>query len=66
VEGIYLRLRISVLSFFIGFALQSLQTTFALFGASILVLALLIVPPWPIYNAHPVKWLPRKAITKSE
>jgi len=49
---------ISVLSFLIGFVLQSLQITFVLFGASVLVLTLVIIPPWPGYNTHPVKWLP--------
>jgi len=62
----YVLIIVSVLSFLIGFALQSLQATFVLFGASTLVLALVIVPPWPVYNAHPVKWLPRKGITKAE
>jgi len=57
---------ISVLSFLAGFALQSLQTTFALFGASVFVLTLVIIPPWPVYNTHPVKWLPRKDAKKSE
>jgi len=57
---------ISVLSFLIGLALQSLQTTFVLFGASVLVLTLVIIPPWPAYNTHPVKWLPRKSAKKSE
>jgi len=57
---------ISILSFLIGFTLQSLQTTFILFGASALVLTLVIVPPWPAYNTHPVKWLPRKGTKKPE
>jgi len=55
---------ISVLSLLIGFALQSLQTTFVLFGASVLALTLVIIPPWPAYNTHPVKWLPSKGTKK--
>jgi len=57
---------ISILSFLIGFALQSLQATFVLFGASTFILALVVVPPWPAYNTHPVVWLPRKGSKKSE
>jgi len=57
---------ISILSFLTGFALQSLQTTFVFFGASVFALTLVIAPPWPVYNSHPVKWLPRKGTKKSE
>jgi len=57
---------ISILSFLAGFILQSLQATFVLFGGSVLVLTLVIVPPWPAYNTHPVKWLPSKGTKKSE
>ncbi|KAF8057575.1 microsomal signal peptidase 12 kDa subunit-domain-containing protein [Lyophyllum atratum] len=48
----------TILSFIVGFALQSLSATFALFGASTVLLALIVLPPWPMFNAHPVKWLP--------
>jgi len=57
---------ISILSVLIGFVLQSLQATFVLFGASTLVLAIVIVPPWPAYSTHPVEWLPRKGTKKAE
>jgi len=55
---------ISFLSFSIGCILQSLQTTFVLFGASVLVLTFVILPPWRPYNIHPVKWLPSKGTKK--
>ncbi|KAL0948264.1 hypothetical protein HGRIS_010860 [Hohenbuehelia grisea] len=48
----------AVISFIAGFALQSLQVTFGLFAASIVALAFVIIPPWPMFNANPVKWLP--------
>jgi signal peptidase complex subunit 1 len=53
-------------SFVLGFALQSLQVTFAVLGASVLLLALVIVPPWPSYNNNPVKWLPNKETKKNQ
>ncbi|PBK98226.1 microsomal signal peptidase 12 kDa subunit [Armillaria gallica] len=48
----------TAISFIIGFALQSLQTTFILYGASVVILALIVVPPWPMFNRHAVTWLP--------
>ncbi|KAJ6632436.1 microsomal signal peptidase [Mycena sp. CBHHK59/15] len=47
----------TIISFLVGFALQSLQITFGLFGASTVVLALLVFPPWPMFNRHPTQWL---------
>ncbi|KAJ7140623.1 microsomal signal peptidase 12 kDa subunit-domain-containing protein [Mycena epipterygia] len=46
----------AVIYFVLGFALQSLQLAFATFGVS--VLALLVVPPWPMFNRHPTQWFP--------
>ncbi|KAH7886475.1 microsomal signal peptidase 12 kDa subunit [Phlebopus sp. FC_14] len=48
----------SVLSFVIGFALGSLRVTMGTFALSTAALCLVVLPPWPVYNAHPVKWLP--------
>ncbi|KAJ7280053.1 microsomal signal peptidase [Mycena rebaudengoi] len=48
----------TIISFIVGFVMQSLQTTFGIFGASTLLLALLVVPPWPYLNRHPTQWLP--------
>lgn len=56
---------LSVISFIVGFALQSLQVTFGIFSAGSIALVLLIVPPWPIYNSHPVQWLPALPPTSS-
>ncbi|KAJ7140668.1 microsomal signal peptidase subunit [Mycena epipterygia] len=48
----------AIISFVLGFALQSLQLTFATFGMSVVTLVLLVVPPWPMFNRHPTQWLP--------
>ncbi|TFK70982.1 microsomal signal peptidase 12 kDa subunit [Pluteus cervinus] len=48
----------TILSFVVGFSLQSLSATFGIFGGSTLLLALAVIPPWPMYNRHPVQWLP--------
>ncbi|KAJ7027515.1 microsomal signal peptidase [Mycena alexandri] len=47
----------TIISFILGFALQSMQLTFAIFGISTVLLALVIVPPWPMFNRHPTQWL---------
>ncbi|KAJ7074754.1 microsomal signal peptidase 12kDa subunit [Mycena amicta] len=48
----------TVIAFLLGFVQQSLQLTFGFFGGSTVLLALLVVPPWPMFNQHPVQWLP--------
>ncbi|KAJ7102925.1 microsomal signal peptidase [Mycena epipterygia] len=48
----------TIISFIIGFALQSLQLTFGIFGTSTVLLALFVLPPWPVFNRHPTEWLP--------
>ncbi|KAI0071362.1 microsomal signal peptidase [Panus rudis PR-1116 ss-1] len=50
----------TVLSFLIGFILQSLRVTFAIFGISAIALLIVVVPPWPAYNRHPIQWLTPK------
>jgi len=50
----------TVVSFILGFVLQSLRVTFGTFGLATVVLFLVTVPPWPMYNQHPVQWLPVK------
>ncbi|KIP07611.1 hypothetical protein PHLGIDRAFT_89347 [Phlebiopsis gigantea 11061_1 CR5-6] len=56
----------TIISFIVGLALQSLRATFGIFSVTIIVLSLVIVPPWPIYNKHPVKWLPAKDKSKNK
>ncbi|KAH6903888.1 microsomal signal peptidase 12kDa subunit [Coprinopsis sp. MPI-PUGE-AT-0042] len=56
----------AVVSFIAGFAAQDLRVTFGLYGAIVLVLALAVLPPWPMFNAHPVKWTTsKKAVASS-
>ncbi|KAJ7140052.1 microsomal signal peptidase [Mycena crocata] len=56
----------TIISFIVGFALQSLQMTFAIFGGSTLLMALLVVPPWPMFNRHPTQWLPVRSASKQD
>ncbi|KAF9444325.1 hypothetical protein P691DRAFT_763508 [Macrolepiota fuliginosa MF-IS2] len=51
----------TALSFIVGFAMQSLAVTFGIFGAVTAVLLLAVVPPWPMFRQHPVRWLGARA-----
>ncbi|KAG5436878.1 hypothetical protein PCANB_001631 [Pneumocystis canis] len=46
----------SVLAYLAGFFFQNLMITFCTFIIGVLVSFIVIIPPWPIYNMHPVKW----------
>ncbi|KIY70608.1 microsomal signal peptidase 12 kDa subunit [Cylindrobasidium torrendii FP15055 ss-10] len=56
----------AVVSFVVGWWFQSLRLTLVAYGASTLILAVVVLPPWPMYNKHPVKWLPVKEKPKNE
>ncbi|RWA12009.1 hypothetical protein EKO27_g3090 [Xylaria grammica] len=49
---------VGAISFFVGFFLQdiALALKVGLGGTALTFLA--IIPPWPFFNQHPVKWLP--------
>ncbi|KDQ25286.1 hypothetical protein PLEOSDRAFT_1106226 [Pleurotus ostreatus PC15] len=54
----YVLIASTIAAFITGFALQSLSLTFGTMGLSVAVLAVAIIPPWPAYRSHPIKWLP--------
>ncbi|KAF8803990.1 microsomal signal peptidase 12 kDa subunit [Phlegmacium glaucopus] len=56
----------TVASFIIGFALQDMRLTFAILALTSASLLLVVLPPWPMFNRHPVKWLPVDDSTKSK
>ncbi|KAH9995285.1 microsomal signal peptidase [Russula vinacea] len=56
----YASMELAVFSFFLGFLFQSIQVTFASFGLGVAAILVLVIPPWSIYNKHPVTWLPAK------
>jgi len=46
------------IAFIIGYFLQDIKLALQIgLGGTVLV-ALVVVPPWPFYNKNPVKWLP--------
>jgi len=50
----------TVIAFLIGFVTQSLFLCMSVFGGIIAILLVVVVPPWPIFKQHPVKWLNSK------
>jgi len=49
---------VGAISFFVGFFLQDIKLSLYIgLGGTALTL-LIVVPPWPFFNKHPVKWLP--------
>jgi signal peptidase complex subunit 1 len=45
-------------AFIIGFVLQDIKLALFIGLAGTGLTFLIIVPPWPFFNRHPVKWLP--------
>ncbi|KAI9507060.1 microsomal signal peptidase, partial [Russula earlei] len=56
----YALIELAVFSFFVGFLFQSIKVTLVVFGLGASAVLGLIIPPWPVFNQHPVTWLPRK------
>jgi len=46
-----------VLSFFVGYFTQNVYYALYVTLIGLVATMLIIVPPWPIYNRNPVKWL---------
>ncbi|KAG8995181.1 hypothetical protein FRB94_007579 [Tulasnella sp. JGI-2019a] len=57
---------VTALAFIVGFARQSLQETFIIFGSLTTLLFLVMVPSWPFLNRNPVTWLPVKPSEESK
>ncbi|CAG8599958.1 61_t:CDS:2 [Paraglomus occultum] len=53
----------AILGFVVGFYYQDLLLTMEIFAGGIGLSALLVFPSWPIYNKHPIQWLPAKQTT---
>ncbi|KAI1375743.1 SPC12-domain-containing protein [Hypoxylon crocopeplum] len=46
------------IAFLVGFFLQDIALALKIGLGGTALAFLLIVPPWPFFNRHPVKWLP--------
>ncbi|KAG1840012.1 microsomal signal peptidase 12 kDa subunit [Suillus fuscotomentosus] len=54
------------LSFVIGFAFSSLMITMSTFVLCTVALSLVVLPPWPMFNRHPVTWLSESVQEQSQ
>ncbi|KAI9218243.1 microsomal signal peptidase 12kDa subunit [Blastocladiella britannica] len=48
----------TILGLAIGFAQGSTALVFQVFGAGVVLASIAAIPPWGIYNRHPVKFQP--------
>jgi signal peptidase complex subunit 1 len=46
------------IAFTVGYILQDITLALYIGLGGTALAFLVIVPPWPFYNTHPVKWLP--------
>ncbi|KAK0748613.1 microsomal signal peptidase 12 kDa subunit-domain-containing protein [Apiosordaria backusii] len=49
---------VGAIAFLVGYFLQDIKLAVYIGLAGTAATFLLVVPPWPIYNKNPVKWLP--------
>ncbi|KAJ1659574.1 hypothetical protein IWQ61_001371 [Dispira simplex] len=47
----------AILAFAVGYTLQSFEILLLVFGGGVVLTLLAVLPPWPMYNRHPVQWL---------
>ncbi|KAI8061651.1 hypothetical protein BC940DRAFT_310056 [Gongronella butleri] len=47
----------SILAFVVGYVKESMFLTLVISGGGFVLAALLVLPPWPMYRKHPLKWV---------
>ena len=50
------------MAFIVGYLMQDIRYTLYIGGGGLILGFLAVVPPWPVYNQNPVKWLPSRAM----
>ncbi|KAK3302080.1 microsomal signal peptidase 12 kDa subunit-domain-containing protein [Chaetomium strumarium] len=54
---------VGVVAYLVGYFLQDIKLALYITLAGTAATFVLVVPPWPFFNRHPVKWLPVGGIT---
>jgi signal peptidase complex subunit 1 len=49
---------VQAIAFIVGYILQDIKLALYIGLGGTAVIFALVVPPWPFFNRHPVKWLP--------
>ncbi|GAB2282783.1 hypothetical protein Dimus_017318 [Dionaea muscipula] len=50
-------LAFAVVGFITGYALASYQLMLVVYAGGVVLTSLVIIPNWPFFNRHPLKWL---------
>ena len=58
--AMYILVGFAAIAFLVGYLRQDFGSMMTLFGSGCAVACVVAVPDWPVYNKHPVKWLPAK------
>jgi signal peptidase complex subunit 1 len=56
---------IQAISFLVGYSRQDIKLALALGLIGTVITFLIVVPPWPFFKTHPVKWLPIGGVERS-
>ncbi|KAL6061570.1 hypothetical protein QOT17_012743 [Balamuthia mandrillaris] len=59
----YILLVFSLLSFVVGYSVQSFKITFYIFCVGVLVACAVCVPDWGMYKKNPVQWRAAAAVS---
>ncbi|KAF8425655.1 microsomal signal peptidase 12 kDa subunit-domain-containing protein [Tirmania nivea] len=62
----YILILSGVIGWIVGFILQDVTYTLYIGLAGSLLAVLAVIPPWPVYNRHPLRWLPAGAGTATD
>ncbi|CAL1413508.1 unnamed protein product [Linum trigynum] len=47
----------AVMAFVTGYIMGSFQTMILIYAGGVVLTALIVVPNWPCFNRHPLRWL---------
>lgn len=53
-----LTMSMQAISFIVGYALQDIKLALYIALGGTALIFVVVVPPWPFFKRHPVKWLP--------
>lgn len=62
----YLVMAAALLGFAVGFLRHDFSQMMAVFTGGVGLAAAATVPDWPVFNRHPIKWLPPKEATEQQ
>ena len=61
----YLLIVFALIASSVGYLTGSFSLLVKIYASGLLLDAVVVVPDWPWFNKHPLKWLPAKNVDKS-